>query len=95
MLMTKNRKEEISYRLFDEYVYLSNLSCLNTREEDRLAVILNEAISNPSLDELINDFEIAMLILEDKKELLDEQAKLSEHFIGRSSKSNKKSLNCY
>ena len=91
-MLTTNQGKEETFNLFDEYVYLSNLTNPNTSQQERLLEILEEAVSNSSLDELISQFEVAMLDQEDIESLLNEQAKLREHFAGVSSNSsNKKS----
>lgn len=79
MSMECSQKEERTYTLFDEYIYLMSKNDLDSCQQDRLAEILDESTVNSSLDELITRFEIMLLSPEDKQCLLDEQSKMSEH----------------
>ena len=79
MSMLEEDIREYHRALAREYQQLSNLTVLSSCQEVRLSYILDLAVQEPLLDKLIQKVEMAILSPEDKKVILNQQAKMREY----------------
>ena len=63
-------------KIAEEYRYLSRLSNLSVFQENRLDTILKLAVVDSLLDQCIQNVEISSLSVDDKEEILVQQAKM-------------------
>lgn len=79
MNMLMETADDYRQNLVEEYQHLSNLLILNALQEERVAYILELALQDPLLDELIQRIEFEAISAKDKLVLLDQQAKMREY----------------
>lgn len=65
--------------LAQEYQFLCSLNKQNPAQEDRFAHILDLALSDPILDEIIQQIELGSISDDDMQVILDQQAKMREY----------------